>query len=582
MSVRRGVLALLVLPLALSTCQDQGPTGGGGRPGIADLHLRVLPPPVSGRFAPGLVVDRVDAHLLRPIFDTADTLASASAPLGINQTSVSLTLSALLVAPETLTVELEYFDPTGQLLFVASQSVLVGPGSISPPPLQPVYVGPGSNLVFLGIGPLDTILSVGDSLAFQATALDGQQQPVPSFYVSWSTNDPRVPINANGMITAPDLTKLVTVTAQAPNGVFTSTTLTLLGTAGLGLSPDSVEKLPGGTQQFNVVLGALRTSSFVWSVNGVDGGNASVGTVDTTGFFVAPAAVPAGGKVSVCARDTTRAGIQGCAVVVISTVPSAGADVIVFNDINFLADYDTLAGNTKLIQNLVSFRNTLPRSNGRQVVLEYSHASLCLQTAECDLTDLAEMNATINAQGLQVVVYDTISRLPPSLPPQVKALFIWTPQRAYDTVEINTLKSFAAEGGRIIFLGERLPYYGQFNIDSVENRFFLEMGAELTNVAADVAVAAPYLVPKAGIRTHQVTTGVSTLGFSAASVVVPGPNDFALVVDTAATASVLGAVAKIDLTPLPVSIPAPPSPLRAVRGAARSPWSPTQPASAPR
>lgn len=47
-------------------------------------------------------------------------------------------------------------------------------------------------------------------------------------------------------------------------------------------------------------------------------------------------------------------------------------------------------------------------------------------------------------------------------------------------------------------------------------------------------------------------TGVDSVGFDAASVILPGPNDFILVADTMASVNVLGAVAKIDLTPLPV------------------------------
>jgi hypothetical protein len=546
---------VLGLALATVTCSDPGPLGTA--PGIGTLRVRVVPPPSLVRFAPGLVVEQVKASLVRFVNDIPDTVDTQTVPFDVNTNTLNLSFSLVLASPTTLNLELEYQTLSGQALFVASQQVTIEPGvpSTAPPVLQPSYIGPGSNLAFLSLTPLDSVMTAGDSVIFDATAIDANQTPVTSFYVSWTSSDPRVPINALGQLKAPDLTKLVTITALTPNGTFATTTLTIQGSAGLGLNPDSVEKLPGGTQQFSVVIGALRTSQFVWSVNGTDGGNATFGTVDATGFYTAPASVPSQNHVSVCARDVTRTGIQGCAVVVISRIPSAGADVLVFNDINFLADYDTLAGNVRLIRNLVSFSNTLPRSSGSQVVHEYSHASECLATAECDLTDLTEMNAVINGQGYQVVSYDTISHLPASIPPQVKTIFIWTPQRAYDTLEINTLKAFAAEGGRIVFLGEWLDYYGQFNIDSVENRFFSEMGAQLTNVGAAEAQGAPYVVPKAGIRSHQVTSGVSSLGFSAASVILPGPNDFPLVVDVNGSGSVLGAVAKIDLAPLPVPIP---------------------------
>jgi hypothetical protein len=40
------------------------------------------------------------------------------------------------------------------------------------------------------------------------------------------------------------------------------------------------------------VLGVPNTS-VQWSVNSIDGGNAQVGTIDSTGFYAAPIALPA-------------------------------------------------------------------------------------------------------------------------------------------------------------------------------------------------------------------------------------------------------------------------------------------------
>lgn len=570
---RATVLASLGLFLA---CGDTGPMEGPG-PGIAAVRVRALTPPALNRFAPGLVVEQVRASLIRFANDQADTVESRTIPFGVDQNAVSVNFSLVLAAVETLYAELDYQTAAGQTLFFASQQVVARPGATNQPPfLQPVYAGPGGNIAVLSLTPIDTVISAGDSVQYDVTALDSSQAAVTTFYASWTTNDPRVTINALGLLRAPDLTKLVTVTAQTPNGTFATTSVTLLGSAGLGLSPDSVEKLPGGTQQFTVALGGLRTSQYVWSVEGVDGGNATVGTVDTTGFYTAPASVPPGGRVDVCARDITRTGIQGCAVVVITNVPSAGADVIVFNDINFLSDYTSLPGNRRFIANLATFQNNLPRGDGTQVLHELSHGSLCIQLECSPLGGLQAIDTIFFNRGFQVAVFDTISRLPATIPPQVKLMILWVPSRAYDTLEINTLKAFAAEGGRILYLGERLPYYGQFNIDSVENRFFREMGAQLSNTGADVALAAPYIVPKSGIRTHQTTTGVDSLGFSAASIVVPGANDFALVIDTpAGQGSVLGALAKIDLTPLPPPVAPVRAMVRQPPGMVRRPTTPS-------
>jgi hypothetical protein len=421
------------------------------------------------------------------------------------------------------------------------------------PSVPLTYTGPGGNIAFINLSPLDSVLSAGDSLEFLASAIDSNQQPVPNFYASWSTSDSRVTINALGLVRAPDLTKKVDVTAVTPNGSFAQTTLTIQGTFALGISPDSVEKLPGGQQQFSVSVGPGRVS-YTWSVNGVDGGNATFGTIDSTGFYTAPSVVPNPATFQVCARVTAAPTLQnGCATVVMTSIPTAGGDVIVFNDINMFTTYPTLPGNTRLVRNLVNFTSSGPRNSGNTVLFDYTHAARCniVSPFDCSFASTGPLRTIITGQGKVVDTLPT-STLITSLPPSVKVVFIWTPQIAYDTTEINAYKQFAAQGGRIVFFGERLPYYGSFGIDSVENRFFREMGAQLVNVGADVALASPYMVPIPGSGRHQIMTGVDSVGFDAASVILPGPNDFILVADTMASANVLGAVAKIDLTPLPV------------------------------
>src|SRR5579862_1852805 len=55
------------------------------------------------------------------------------------------------------------------------------------------------------------------------------------------------------------------------------------GTA--SISPTTADLLTGQTQQFSTQI----TGDVVWSVNGVSGGNSSVGTVDSSGKYTAPA-----------------------------------------------------------------------------------------------------------------------------------------------------------------------------------------------------------------------------------------------------------------------------------------------------
>ena len=318
-----GILAL-VAALGLAGC-DGGLPAGGGAPGMAEVAIRAAAPPAFA-VGPGLAVERLKLSLLRinQGIDAYDTVASRSATFGPDRDAISLSLSVFLSQPETLIVDLQYQTAAGLPLFVGSGSVVAIPGSpTSSPIVQPFYIGPGSNVAVLNLSPLDTTISSGDTLAYGVTALDANQAAVPQFYVRWLTDDARVHINALGVVDAPDITKQVAVIAVTPNGTQASTSLIIQGSAGLGLSPDSVEVSLFGGVSFGVAIGGLRTSVYAWSVEGVDGGNSVVGTVDSAGFYIAPGVLPATNPVQVCARDTTRAGIQGCATVVVLDIIGA-------------------------------------------------------------------------------------------------------------------------------------------------------------------------------------------------------------------------------------------------------------------
>ncbi|MGE0352943.1 MAG: hypothetical protein AB7Q69_06845 [Gemmatimonadales bacterium] len=549
------VLALSMCTVADRSGPDTGPAMG----------LRPVFPPQFSLFASTLAVEQVRIQIAR--HPGGDILATRTVPFSPDSTELTVPLSIPLTSSQdSLRATLQYMTGTGAVLFTGSVLLEIVAGAPATPlsDVSVTYSGPGSNVASMFITPADSSVVSGDSIAFTVTAIDSSQQPVPSLYVSWGTSDPTVSINAFGLLRAPNLSKSINVFAFTPNGVTASTPLLLIG-SGLGILPDSVEKLPNGRQQFSVAAGGA-PGPYIWSVNGVDGGNATFGTIDPQGLYVAPATVPNPAIFLVCARASANPSASGCATVVISPVPSAGADVIVFNDINMFQDQAVvLPGNARLVENLVNFSITGVRSGAKTVIFDYSHDSKCFQTSECGGSVLQLMHGVIAQLGLTVDSF-TVGTTITSVAPAVKAIFIWTPEVPYDTTEINALKAFAAEGGRIVFLGERLPYYLSYGIDSVENRFFQEMGAQLTNIGADVAFAPNYTVPIPQTGRHQVMTGVDSVAFSAASIVLPGPNDFVLVRDTTATQDVLGAVAKIDVTPLPV----PPRPTRkpaAARGA---------------
>src|SRR5205823_5676656 len=96
----------------------------------------------------------------------------------------------------------------------------------------------------------------------------------------------------------------------------------------MAISPASVEKIPGGTQQFSVTGGG--GGPFAWTVNGVDGGNSTFGTIDASGFYTAPSSQPSPSTFQVCAHRQAAASESACATVTINPIPSSGGEVIVF------------------------------------------------------------------------------------------------------------------------------------------------------------------------------------------------------------------------------------------------------------
>lgn len=565
MSRSRAILALGLMVL-VTTCAD--PTGSTRTVGFGRIAVKASAPPSLALLSPALVLDRVKVVVGKsfPQQEIFVRIDSTTVPFGVTRTSVTASLQVLVEQEDTLDLQISYEASDGTLLFVASGSVIVRPGfTAEPPALQPFYVGPGFNIASMTLAPADSVLSAGDALVFDPQPVDANQAPVTQFYVSWTTDDPRVPIDATGRLVAPaGLTKLLTVTATTPNGVSASTTVALLGTSALGISPDSVEKLPSGTQIFRVTVGALRTSQFVWSVNGVDGGDDTFGTINVDGFYTAPKSVPSPSKFKVCARDAASPTLRdGCAVVVIRAVPTVGADIIVINDENIFdlnaMNPDSSPGNVRFVKNLVNFSNGLPRSSGTVVWYDRGRNSPCFADGECGDVEKATFDSVIISTGKSITKLDSYTPIT-SIPSNVKVIIIWMPLIQFTAGEITVLKRFAAEGGRLVFIGENSFYYGQAGLD-LQNAFLASLGSEMVNVGdtLDCRSTDPFqyfTTPAASLRSNPLLTGVASLRYVCASQIIPGPNDASIFYDVAGT-HLLAGVAKIDVT-TSVPLPAPP------------------------
>jgi hypothetical protein len=98
-------------------------------------------------------------------------------------------------------------------------------------------------------------------------------------------------ITSAGMYTAPSQagTHTVTATSVADSADSASATVTVTATAvTLSITPATAGVTTGATQQFKATVQGQSNPALAWSVDGVNGGNSTVGTVNAQGLYTAP------------------------------------------------------------------------------------------------------------------------------------------------------------------------------------------------------------------------------------------------------------------------------------------------------
>lgn len=120
---------------------------------------------------------------------------------------------------------------------------------------------------------------------------------------------------APGTVPSPATVTVAAVSVADPSGQ---------GAAQLTITPITVTVSPatatvqtGNTQSFTTSVNTTN-SGVAWSVNGVTGGNATVGTISTSGLYTAPANVPSPSSVTVTAVSVVSASASGSAQVTIT------------------------------------------------------------------------------------------------------------------------------------------------------------------------------------------------------------------------------------------------------------------------
>jgi hypothetical protein len=89
------------------------------------------------------------------------------------------------------------------------------------------------------------------------------------------------------------------------------------------IAPLSATVATGGTQQFAATVQNTSNTAVMWQVNGVTGGNATVGTISSSGLYTAPGAVPNPATVTVTAVSQADPTKSASALVTVTAVIGA-------------------------------------------------------------------------------------------------------------------------------------------------------------------------------------------------------------------------------------------------------------------
>ncbi|MGH9433901.1 MAG: hypothetical protein ACRD3T_20425 [Terriglobia bacterium] len=178
-----------------------------------------------------------------------------------------------------------------------------GGGGFAPGPAQST-----PQTVSVNLSPNTATLNAGATQQFSATVTGTSNTAV-----TWTVNgvaggsSAMGTVSAAGLYTAPGSAPsgsiTVTATSVADSSSSASSSVKVRSSTAVSVRPSQATLATGGTQQLAVTVTGTTNTAVSWSVNGVAGGNSSVGTVSSAGLYTAPSAVPSPNPVTVRATS---------------------------------------------------------------------------------------------------------------------------------------------------------------------------------------------------------------------------------------------------------------------------------------
>jgi len=197
---------------------------------------------------------------------------------------------------------------------------------------------PSEDTVSITVVPSTASLVANNTQLFDAT-ISGASNTTATWQVNGVTggNSTLGTITSSGLYTAPVVSATMTVTVTAisnddstksANAVVTVSPASTGGTSqpvAVTITPTSASVVAKKTQQFSATVSETTNSAITWQVNGVSGGNSSVGTVSSSGLYTAPATTA---KMSVTVSAVSNADSTKSASAAVSITPAASSQPV--------------------------------------------------------------------------------------------------------------------------------------------------------------------------------------------------------------------------------------------------------------
>jgi hypothetical protein len=153
-----------------------------------------------------------------------------------------------------------------------------------------------TNPITISVAPTAASVPMGNTQQFMATVTGTSNTAVTWSVAGGAANGS---ISVAGLYTAPATvpnppTVTVTVIAQADSTKSASAIVTVTSATpiSVSVSPSAAAVANFGTQQFTASVNGTPSTAVTWQVNGVAGGNQTIGFISTSGLYVAPSDVP--------------------------------------------------------------------------------------------------------------------------------------------------------------------------------------------------------------------------------------------------------------------------------------------------